>query len=221
MFYREDSAMKRTRVLKVLIAFGLCVLLSGCVKTWSVTFNGAEDVVGWDILHMNHDNDNWSISGKGLELDGYYAMGPYSFVTADCSLTVVFELHCDWSNKAYLSVELADGAEPSVDRLRLALVEAGDASAENFWVDDSSGLLKREYAPITALNRDGENKAEIIKEGSNLTVKLNGVVLYNSTYMYSPGYVIPYLACYMEDSSAATVYFKSVRVEYDGDMIAR
>lgn len=52
-------------------------------------------------------------------------------------------------------------------------------------------------------------------------MKLNSIVIYNDIYNYPLGYVVPYLACYMVDESAATLYFKSIKVQYDGEMIAR
>lgn len=157
--------MRYKRILMSFIVLVLCVQLSGCVKTWSVTFNGSEDVDGWDIYHMNSDNDNWAISELGFELDGYYAIGPYSFTTADCTLTLVFDLQCDGSNTAYMSVEFADGNQLIVNRLRFALREMGNVSAEAYWVDDGSGSLVT-GATIPALDHDGENKIELIKKGT-------------------------------------------------------
>jgi len=212
--------MRYKRILMSLIVLVLCVQLSGCVKTWSVTFNGSEDVDGWDIYHINSDNDNWAISELGFELDGYYAIGPYSFTTADCTLTLVFDLQCDGSNTAYMSVEFADGNQLIVNRLRFALRDMGNVSAEAYWVDDGSGSLVT-GATIPALDHDGENKIELIKKGNYLTVKLNSIVIYNGNYSYPLGYVVPYLACYMVDASAATLYFKSIKVQCDGEIIAR
>lgn len=212
--------MSKIRLIAPAVLLVFCLMLSGCMKTWSVTFNDQGDIEDWRILHESNMNDFYSITEDGLMLDGYKAIAPYAFF-GDCSMTVQFYLECDSSDPQFICIlEFSDENDLPNDQLKLSMTNLGVPSTEKFWVIDSSGSSLADGGPIPGLDRGGLNTVKIIKEGNTIIVKVNGNELFSGPFTdYSITYVVPRFIAYKVDESDAVLLFKSIRVNYEGDML--
>ncbi len=211
--------MRHLRMLAIALIVTGCILLSGCTKTWSVTFEDVYDLAGWDLFVYDAEAKN-AIDDNGLMLDAYSATAPFAF-SGDVTMTVVFEIFCIPSNPIK-DLFFAFLAEPGDGYLWIDFNDLSDAPNEKYsFVDDHYDNKVEFNTLVPGINYIGSNILTFSKTDNQVRIKLNNTEIYNSPYsFFSSDFVAPSFGAIAFQSSGY-VLFKSIKVQYSGEMVPR
>lgn len=203
-------------LLIALIVIG-CILLSGCTKTWSVTFEDVYDLAGWNLFIFDAEA-KYDIDSNGLMLDAYSADAPFAF-SGDVTMTVVFEMFCVPSNLIdYLF--FAFRAYPGDGSLWIDFTDLSDPVNEKYsFVDDAYENKVVFNTSVPGINYIGTNTVTFSKTDNQVKIRLNNTEIYNGPYsFFSSDYVVPAFGAVAFQSSGH-VLFKSIKVRYSDEMM--
>lgn len=202
------------RALSVLLLACICITLAGCARIWSFDFTKKSPTEGWIVT------GDYDYGTQGLSLAGGFVSTKVAF-GGDFTATVIFELQTDSLNKANFAIWISDGHTISPHNYITNYGRGlGDPVHEEYGVRDYNYLESEERfiidldAPFPGLDRSGLNTWKLYKEGSHITIVMNGATIvaefdiehYQSTYAY--------LNIYGETGGTALLLFKSAKVVY-------
>lgn len=206
--------MRRFRILALALLAVACMLLAGCDRVWTVTFNDVYDLAGWN-LSMYDINDEYRIDENGLMLDATAAFAPFSF-SGDVMVTVAFDM---FANSANPIKDLTISLNAPLQHLYLAFNNIGVEGEEKFYFYENI-FADRIIFPgeIPNIRYIGHNTLVMTKRAGIVKVELNGAKLMELPYsQFNAEFAIPVIGAIAEGTGY--VLFKMFRVQYSGEMI--
>lgn len=209
----------KLRTLAALSLIIFCLSFSGCGKVWFVDFT---DTVLADDFFV----DGGSADSMGLVLDEGYVSSLVAF-EGDFTVTIIFDLFVNASlDAANFTIALADGIseEPNnfINNWGRGL---GNPANEEYGVRDFNYLeitpryLIDEDAAFPGINRSGQNKWVLEKEGSHVKITMNEtstVAEFDISHYQGSEF---HVSIYGKTWNAGVLRFKSIKVEYFDSII--
>lgn len=216
----------------------------GIRKTWSFDFTTAADLDGWFLDTYSADSTvrskvkpridvreievsgivadtGYTLTSDGLSLNYNGVSSPFAF-TGDFTMFVEFSLIVDGINDVNFECYPADAQAWIPDNFIYSFFHyIGNAGLEEWYVDDTGPLnyleIVYETGTVPELNRNGINTWKVVKNGNSFETWINSYMIasFNATFCQSSKY---YLTLYSE-LSGGTIYFRNVKIDYNGEMI--
>lgn len=98
------------------------------------------------------------------------------------------------------------------------MIGIGNPLGESYAIEEGkSNTLMAQGSEIPGLRRKGQNDLRIVKEGLNIKISINGTPLSDKDYVaYPAAWFFPMI--YLDRiSGTGSMYFKSIRVVYEGN----
>lgn len=214
----------RTMMIVLVLAFALAT--AGCgEQTWFFDFTTATDadLAGWYMDEnpgtsaVITDPVYWDLTSNGLLLSFYGAAAPFAF-PGDFTMTVAFSLDVDSTHLVYFELYPGDEQawEPN-NYIMSAFDYVGLGAGEVRYVGDNDEEVLNLTGSIPGLVREGNNTWKIVKLGDDYETWINGSKISDFTADNANGSA--YYPTLYAEQLGGTVYFKSITVEYKGQLI--
>lgn len=211
--------MRISRQILAVVGIVLILSLSGCGKTWAVTFTTTTDLDTWA-------KQDWftpytlQLFADGMYLDGKICIGPYGF-SGNFTETITFNLDTMVANTVpMIEFTLSDGLlAPVSDFVQAIFNHVGDIGIETYGFYET-GATMNSGTEIPSLNRDGSNTFKLVKTGDNIKMYMNDTILcdYDLVGCTLTNFY-PYLNVNAADSSQIRI--TGISFKYRGNMIPR
>ena len=212
--------MKYMRLIAMMCILVALTVLTGCRASWIVDFTQAEDsdMVDWGGY------TSWTLNnpdGSGLTVPGDFVMTPIGF-PSDFTLTIWMEMDISELESADFRIWIAgDESETPEHYIECVFTEAGDEGNEELLIhEDGVGLDYRDVdtlKPIPGL-KSGDNVFKLTRNGDRIRITLNGASLANFDALYFDPAAC-YVAFVTPYTSDVDVYYKKIKVDYEGDAV--
>ena len=215
--------MKTKRVFVCIFIILFIFSLSGCGKTWFMSFTNGTSIADWHI-------DDWGGSyihdNLGLRIDYLGFISPFAF-TGDFTLTVVFTLDTAPDRTVDFEIGLYDDISVPLSNniINNHFNNAGNIAFEYIGVSELGPSIDPDWnytitqsAEIPGLNRSGRNTYKLVKKGDDISITINNTAIANFTmgYYESSNFAILLGA---DASNDGVVFFETIKVNYSGDLI--
>ncbi len=211
--------ISRFMLIAVLICFSL--LLTGCMKTWSVDFTRVADIDDW---YYNDFGTKTLTEDEGLRIFGNGSVGtPFAF-SGDFEATLTFMLNTDSENTAWLFLYPGDSNIWDPDNhLFIEFDGIGDVGSEDIHIADVGestyiDAINLDDTTIPHIQRIGENKLIIRKTGSLMEILINDGLIVDFTLVRCEAQHF-YINFGTKLYNSADFVFTSIKVKYSGEKI--